>query len=68
MRRKSYLWADQFGNKFYAATQRELKTQHGIPGKISPMYVDRADGRAVKVGVVIGQHWFTQYARVERPA
>lgn len=68
MTKQTFLWLDQYGNRFYASSQRELKTRHGIPGKVSPMYIDKTNGPPVKVGVVIGQHWLTQYARVERPA
>jgi len=65
---KNYLWVDQYGNHFYAPSQYALKTQHRISGKVSPMYVDRVKGPPIKIGVVIGHHWLTQYARVERPA
>lgn len=65
---KNYLWIDQYGSKFYAPSQRALKEDHGLRGKVSPMYTDRVKGPPIKIGVVIGQHWLTQYARVERPA
>lgn len=65
---KNYLWVDQYGNRFYAPSQCALKRDNGIPGKVTPMYVDTVKGPPIKIGVVIGQHWFTQYARVERPA
>lgn len=61
------LWVDQYGNKFYAMTQKELKTVHGIPGKVSPMYIDRKDGVIRRIGVVIGKHWLTEYTPREDP-
>jgi len=60
----TYLWIDQYGNKEWARTQRELRDRCG-GGRISPMYCDRKDGRTVRRGVVVGQRWFTQYAPVE---
>lgn len=65
---RNYLWIDQYGDRFHAPTQTALKEVSCIPGKVTPMYVDKVDGGVAKVGVVIGKHWFTQYARVERPA
>lgn len=64
--KKVSLWVDQYGNQVFAHTQKELREQ--FTGKVSPMYCDLKDGRTVKTGVVIGQHWFTQYQRVEREA
>jgi hypothetical protein len=60
------LFVDQYGNRFYARTRKELKAQ--IPGRVSIMYIDKMDGRVVRCGYVIGQHWLTEYAPVERAA
>lgn len=53
------LYVDQYGNKFYAPSLAELRKQ--IPGRASPMYVDKKDGSTMHVGVVIGDHWLTEY-------
>lgn len=58
-----YLWLDQYGNRFRAANLKELREQ--IPGRASPMYLDKTDGTTVRTGYVIGQHWLTQYAPFE---
>lgn len=61
------LFIDQYGNHFTAKTVKELKSKHGIPGKVSKMYIDKADGTTVQTGYVIGSHWLTEYAPVEKP-
>ncbi len=66
MNKPSRLFLDQYGNRFYAKTVVELKNQ--IPGKVSIMYQDKADGSTWRTGYVIGQHWLTEFARVEKPA
>lgn len=60
---KRRLFIDQYGNRFYCATIKQLKEQ--LPGKVSKMYVDR-DGQSFHIGYVIGHHWLTEYAPVER--
>lgn len=60
------LYRDQYGNTFCANTRKELRTK--IPGRCSIMYIDKKDGRTVRVGYVIGQHWLTEYVVNERPA
>jgi len=59
------LYVDQYGNKFYAPSLAELRKQ--IPGRASPMYVDKEDGSTVRVGVIIGDHWLTEYIPNEQP-
>lgn len=59
-----YLWVDQYGNKEYARTRKELHAKCG-GGKVSIMYRDKTDGRTVRCGYVVGPRWFTQYAPVE---
>ena len=52
---KSYkrprLFRDQYGQTIFARTTAELR--------------DKADGRVVHVGYVVGRHWFAEYAPVE---
>jgi hypothetical protein len=64
---KHYLWIDQYGYKLWARTAKELREKCG-GGRISKMYRDKADGSSVHCGYVIGQHWFSKYEPVERPA
>ena len=63
---KRYLFVSQWGDRFYAASRKELKEQ--VPGKVSIMYRDKKDGSSVRCGYVIGNLWLTQYEPVERPA
>ena len=63
MQGKMMLYLDQWGNKFWARTVKELREQ--IPGRVSKMYVDKKDGSIAHVGYVIGEHWLTAYAPVE---
>lgn len=60
------LYIDQYGNKFWARTLKELRAQ--IPGRCSKMYVDKKDGSTVHTGYVIGQHWLTAFVPWEQPA
>jgi hypothetical protein len=63
------LYVDQYGNRFYAATVRELRKQIGGGGsRVSRMYVDKTDGRTVAVGYVIGQHWLSAFVPYETAA
>ena len=62
---KADLYIDQWGNKFYASTRKQLKEQ--IPGRVSKMYVDKKDGYAKHIGYVVGKHWLTAFKRVENP-
>ncbi len=59
------LYLDQYGNRFYARTLKELKSQ--LSGKVSIMYRDKKDGPTVRAGYVIGQHWLTAYVSLEQP-
>jgi hypothetical protein len=62
----SRLFVDQCGNHFYARTVAALREQ--IPGRCSIMYVDKTDGTRWRTGYVIGDHWLTEFQRVEKPA
>lgn len=61
--RKPLLYIDQYGYRYWARTLKELRAQ--CSGRVSIMYRDKRDGRTVRVGYVIGQHWLTAYAPVE---
>lgn len=66
---KSYnrprLFRDQYGQTIFARTVAELKDKAG-GGRVSKMYADKADGRTVHVGYVVGRRWFAEYAPIER--
>lgn len=61
------LYIDQYGAPVWARTVRELREKAG-GGRVSTMYRDKKDGRAMRVGYVVGQRWFTRFAPVELPA
>jgi hypothetical protein len=66
---KQTLFLDQYGNKFWATTVAGLRDNIGMGrSRVSKMYRDKADGSAVHVGYVIGQHWLTAYRPVELAA
>jgi hypothetical protein len=60
------LFIDQYGNRIYAKTVRELREKRG-GGRVGKMYVDRGD-KTLHIGYVVGNQWFTEYAPVERAA
>ena len=66
MNGKLILYLDQYGNKWFARTVKDLREQIG--GAVSKMYVDKKKGPPVHIGYVVGQHWCTAYAPVELPA
>jgi hypothetical protein len=69
MKNKRTLYLDQYGNRFWAKTVKELRNQIGMGGsRVSKMYQDRKDGSVVHVGYVVGPHWLTAYQPMERPA
>lgn len=69
MRGTPTLYIDQWGNRYWASTVRELREQIGMGGStVSKMYQDKRDGSVVHIGYVVGQHWLTAYQRVERAA
>ena len=67
MNGKLMLYVDQYGERWYASSVRELHRKIG-GARPSKMYVDKKDGGTVHIGYVIGTHWCTAYERVERPA
>lgn len=58
------LYLDQYGNRWFASTVRELCEKIG-GGRVSKMYVDKPDGRTVQIGYVIGRHWCTAFRPFE---
>lgn len=66
MNGKPLLYLDQYGNRWHARTVRELQRQIG--GRVSKMFVDKADGSTVHVGYVVGAHWCSMFAPLELPA
>lgn len=60
------LFIDQYGERFFACTVKDLRDQVG-GGRCQRMFRDKASGPPVHVGYVIGHHWLTEYAPVERP-
>jgi hypothetical protein len=66
MKGKLTLYVDQYGNKYYAYTLKELKERHYIPGKVSKMYVDGKDGKTYHIGYVIGQFWLKAYRPIRQ--
>lgn len=66
MHGKPCLYVDQYGNKFYARTVKELRGKiQGGGSRVSRMYNDKADGTTVHTGYVIGPHWLTAYVPFE---
>jgi len=63
------LYINQYGERFYARTLRELKESVG-GGKIEKMFRDSVDGKSYHVGYVIGGHgghWLTEYTQTRNP-
>ncbi len=58
------LYIDQYGNSTWARTVRELRAKLG-GGRVSKMYSDALDGRALHVGYVVGQYWLNAFRPVE---
>lgn len=66
MHGKRILYVDQWGNRFWAKTVKELRKQIGGGGsRVLKMYRDKKDGRVVHVGYVVGEHWCIAYQPVE---
>lgn len=59
------LYVDQYGNKFYARTVKELRKQIANGGsRVSCMYRNRGN-QVFKIGYVIGDHWLAAYKPLE---
>lgn len=60
------LYLDQWGNRFYATSRKDLRQQIRFGGsRVSKMYRDKKDGSVVHCGYIIGTHWLIAYAPVE---
>lgn len=67
--KSSTLYIDQWGNRFWAKSVKELRKQIGGGGsRVSKMYCGFKDGTNLHVGYVIGQHWLTGYIPMRRKA
>lgn len=64
LRGKPTLLVDQFGERIWACTLKELREQ--VRGAVSKMYVDTKDGRTLHIGYVVGNRWFTAFQRCEK--
>lgn len=65
MNGKQTLYLDQFGNRWWAKTVKELRSQIGMGGsRVSKIYIDKKDGRTAHVGYVIGRHWLEAFQPV----
>jgi hypothetical protein len=61
------LYVDQYGGRHYARTVRQLRESCG-GGRVSRMYRDKADGRTVHCGYVVGRLWCTAFRPFEQEA
>ena len=63
------LYLDQYGNRFFANTVKDLRSQIGMGGsRVHRLYKDKQDGATVHIGYVIGGHWLTAYVGWEQRA
>ena len=63
------LYVDQYGNRFYASTVRELRSQIGAgKSRVGIMYQDSKSRGTLRTGYVIGAHWLSEYTPNERAA
>ena len=67
MKGKPTMYLNQYGQRFWARTVKELREIVG-GGRVRKMYCDKKDGSTFHVGYVIGQHWLSAYLPVENPA
>ena len=61
------LYLDQWGNKWFAKTVKELCKKVGY-SKARRMYCDKKDGSTKHIGYVVGPHWLTAYTPYEGDA
>lgn len=66
MKGKLTLYLDQYGNKWFARTIKELREKIG-GGRVSKMYRDTKEGTK-HVGYVVGPHWCEAFQPVRLPA
>ena len=68
-KRISKLYIDQWGNRFWAKSVKELRKQiQGGGCRVSKMYCDFKDGTTAHTGYVIGHHWLSCYIPMRNPA
>lgn len=61
------LYIDQWGNRFWASTVKELRGQIGMGGsRVGKMFVDGKDGKSYHVGYVIGKHWLNCFTPMRK--
>ena len=67
MKAPHHLWIDQYGQRLWASTIKELREKAG-GGRVSKMYVDLVAGplagKTVLAGYIVGSRWFSRYAPV----
>lgn len=61
---RTRLFIDQYGQKVWARSVRDLREQVG--GRVYRMYRDTPSG-TMHVGYVVGSRWFSEFAPVVRP-
>jgi len=66
MNGKTILYIDQWGERYFARSVKELQQHFG--GRVGKMYVDLKDGGSRHIGYVVGRHWCTAYQPVELAA
>ena len=70
MNGKLTLFVDQYGDRIYAPTPRELREKAG-GGRLFKVYVDKIAGdhagKSVHVGYGVGHRWFNAFAPIEIP-
>ena len=60
MKKKYILFIDQqYGDKYFASSVKELKDYYGFTGKVSKVYTDDREGNTYHTGYAIGKRWFS---------
>jgi len=59
------LFIDQYGEKIFARTVKELCKKAGRT-KAKRMYIDTEKNGTLHIGYVVGRRWFTEYMPVRR--
>lgn len=66
MNGKLVLYIDQYGERLYARSARELQRLCG--GRLFKIYRDKKDGSCVHCGYGVGRRWFNIFLPYEAPA
>lgn len=64
MIKQTKLFINQYGDRYYAKTVKELKEKVGS-GKVFKIYCDKKDGSVVQTGYGIGRQWFDMFIPFE---